>query len=279
MDHGSSPPEASAATIRSSSWSILTSSTPCCRASDTSRKVYGFSFSVWSRGSGQCSASHLIALKGSRTCASGIRAPMICTSRGTSRRGKTSPGESQRQVLSSRTTVCSIFVWPGVAFTETVFSPYSALMMEDLPTFGWPTHPSTTCVGTAAPSPDWRSPAAACWTARWHASRSACLPKPTGAKPSGLRLSCEKPTTSETPGRPLLKASAQRRTCSGDTVSSLFSTSTRGFRRVHLICAYSAGAKCSSGCLASSTTTATSQRSRTRHSCRQTCRFCSKAGA
>eukprot|EP00982_Pelagococcus_subviridis_P010042 30962-Pelagococcus_subviridis.AAC.13 len=69
------------------------------------------------------SASHRIALYGSRTIGSGTNPPTICSARPTSRRGKTKPGESHRHVLSSRMSVCNVFVCPGVAFTLTAFLP------------------------------------------------------------------------------------------------------------------------------------------------------------
>ena len=48
---------------------------------------------------------------------------MICSANETSVRGNTKPGESHKHVCSSRMSVCSVFVWPGVALTETAFLP------------------------------------------------------------------------------------------------------------------------------------------------------------
>ena len=50
--------------------------------------------------------------------------------------GKTRPGQSQRRTSGERRIVWKCLVLPGVAETETFFSPMSALIVEDLPTLG-----------------------------------------------------------------------------------------------------------------------------------------------
>mmetsp|Transcript_28106 Transcript_28106/g.83729 ORF Transcript_28106/g.83729 Transcript_28106/m.83729 type:complete len:208 (-) Transcript_28106:778-1401(-) len=124
--------------------------------------------------------------KGSWTWASGMSMPMICTSRGTSSRGKTTPGQSQRQVRSSRISVCRIFVWPGVALTLTNLPPISEFTSEDLPTLGCPTRPSMMRSLRIPASASSKSPltsffgnscfaAQAAWAA-WQASMRAARP-------------------------------------------------------------------------------------------------------
>lgn len=63
--------------------------------------------------------------------------------------GKTRPGQSQRSTSGDRRIVWKCFVLPGVAETDTFFSPTKALMVEDLPTLGYPTRP-TVKVGASA---------------------------------------------------------------------------------------------------------------------------------
>mmetsp|Transcript_4325 Transcript_4325/g.15234 ORF Transcript_4325/g.15234 Transcript_4325/m.15234 type:complete len:225 (-) Transcript_4325:494-1168(-) len=87
------------------------------------------------------------------------------------------------------------------------------------------------------------------------------------------------PITSSTPGSAARRCAAHRSAARRGTASTLFNTSTSGFRSRRATCAYSAGGMCSIGCRASTTRTATSARSRTRHSWRQTSMFCSNAGA
>ena len=89
----------------------------------------------------------------------------------------------------------------------------------------------------------------------------------------------EKPTTASTPGSAASRCSAHASAAARGMASTLFSTSTSGFLSLLATCAYSAGGVCSSGCLASTTKTATSARSRTRQSWRHTSMFCSNAGA
>mmetsp|Transcript_129117 Transcript_129117/g.373710 ORF Transcript_129117/g.373710 Transcript_129117/m.373710 type:complete len:236 (-) Transcript_129117:234-941(-) len=130
-------------------------STPLSRSSTTCAIDAGFKFSISGSGFSECSMTHRNAEKGSRTWASGMSIPTICTSRGTSSRGKTTPGLSQRHVRSSRMSVCKVFVWPGVAFTLTTLPPIMLFTNEDLPTFGCPMRPNskrpaaTPCPGSA----------------------------------------------------------------------------------------------------------------------------------
>ena len=55
--------------------------------------------------------------------------------------GKTSPGQSQSITSELRCMVWKCFVLPGVDDTETFFAPMSALIVDDFPTFGYPTRP------------------------------------------------------------------------------------------------------------------------------------------
>lgn len=56
--------------------------------------------------------------------------------------GKTRPGQSHRTTEESgRWIVWKFFVCPGVEETDTFFDPIKALMVDDLPTFGYPTRP------------------------------------------------------------------------------------------------------------------------------------------
>ena len=89
----------------------------------------------------------------------------------------------------------------------------------------------------------------------------------------------ENPTTASMPGSVAIKCDAHCSTATIGTASILFSTTTNGFRNRRVTCAYNAGGKCNIGFLASTTTTATSARSSTRHNCRHTSIFCSNAGA
>mmetsp|Transcript_68600 Transcript_68600/g.155463 ORF Transcript_68600/g.155463 Transcript_68600/m.155463 type:complete len:270 (-) Transcript_68600:216-1025(-) len=265
-DQGTGPVSSNSALSSLSTWvpdSCM--SRTCCR-------VGSLTFSSSWRGARARSITHRRGEKGSRTCASGMSMPTICVSRGTSRRGNTSPGLSQRQVRSSRFSVCRVFVCPGVALTLTTLSPTMLLMSEDLPTLGCPTIPSMTrppvvvsppsCadaspvaapaaapVATSAAAPaaspagssacvglDLSAAPAACaaaW-ARWQASISADLPTSSGLKSSGLKDSLEKPTMPEIPGIPLCRHAAHCLASDGSTVSSLLRTITRGFCSVRV---------------------------------------------
>lgn len=55
--------------------------------------------------------------------------------------GKTRPGQSHRRTLSLRCMVWKCFVLPGVEETETFLDPIKALIVDDLPTLGYPTRP------------------------------------------------------------------------------------------------------------------------------------------
>ena len=55
--------------------------------------------------------------------------------------GKTRPGQSQRIISSLRWRVWKCFVFPGVEETDTFFAPIRAFIVEDFPTFGYPTRP------------------------------------------------------------------------------------------------------------------------------------------
>ena len=57
--------------------------------------------------------------------------------------GKTRPGQSHRRTSWLRRIVWKCLVLPGVAETDTFFSPMRALIVDDLPTFGYPTRPTT----------------------------------------------------------------------------------------------------------------------------------------
>mmetsp|Transcript_69181 Transcript_69181/g.194002 ORF Transcript_69181/g.194002 Transcript_69181/m.194002 type:complete len:233 (-) Transcript_69181:227-925(-) len=116
-------------------------STPLSRNSMTCAKLAGFKFNSSAKGRGECSMTQRNAEKGSRTCAKGMSMPTIWTSRGTSNRGKTTPGLSHKQVRSSKINVCKVFVCPGVAFTLTNLPPMMLFTREDLPTLGCPTRP------------------------------------------------------------------------------------------------------------------------------------------
>mmetsp|Transcript_70135 Transcript_70135/g.198802 ORF Transcript_70135/g.198802 Transcript_70135/m.198802 type:complete len:228 (-) Transcript_70135:114-797(-) len=137
-DHGTGP--SSSHCTRSS----RRTSVPVSWKSRTCCSVGFFTFTSSSNGWGTLSMTQRRAEKGSRTWAMGMSMPTICVSRGTSSLGKTMPGLSQRHVLSSSTSVCRVFVWPGVDFTLTTLLPTRLLISEDLPTLGWPTMPSMT---------------------------------------------------------------------------------------------------------------------------------------
>lgn len=55
--------------------------------------------------------------------------------------GNTRPGQSHNKTLSLRWMVWKCFVFPGVDETETFFAPIKALIVDDFPTFGYPTRP------------------------------------------------------------------------------------------------------------------------------------------
>mmetsp|Transcript_6975 Transcript_6975/g.13147 ORF Transcript_6975/g.13147 Transcript_6975/m.13147 type:complete len:223 (+) Transcript_6975:396-1064(+) len=105
------------------SMSSLSTWVPTSWRSKTCCRVTGLRFKISFRGTKERSMTHLMAEKGSLTCEIGTSMPTIWASRGTSRRGKTTPGLSQRQVRSSSIRVCRVLVWPGVAFTLTTLPP------------------------------------------------------------------------------------------------------------------------------------------------------------
>mmetsp|Transcript_52831 Transcript_52831/g.169170 ORF Transcript_52831/g.169170 Transcript_52831/m.169170 type:complete len:265 (+) Transcript_52831:439-1233(+) len=222
--------------------SSLSTSVPASCRSNACWTVRGFRCSSSWRGKRARSMTQRIAEKGSRTCASGISMPTICASRGTSKRGKTIPGLSQRQVRSSSTIVCRVLVWPGVAFTLTTLLPMRLLISEDLPTLGWPTRPSITRPASAgtpsASASGFTVPAAApdlaSSRALWQVSMSALRPTCSGPKLSEGKASFEYPTMPAMPGIAWRRHSAHRAASPGATVSSLLSTSTSGFRSVRV---------------------------------------------
>jgi hypothetical protein len=55
--------------------------------------------------------------------------------------GNTNPGQSHNTNEGERWIVWKCFVFPGVDETETRFSPSKAFIVDDLPTFGYPTKP------------------------------------------------------------------------------------------------------------------------------------------
>ena len=63
-------------------------------------------------------------------------------SRGT-KLGITSPGQSTRRTSDVQNSVWKCFVFPGVEDTDTFFAPIKELMVDDFPTFGYPTSPTT----------------------------------------------------------------------------------------------------------------------------------------
>ena len=70
------------------------------------------------------------------------------------------PGQSHRHNFSEMFSVWKCFVRPGVGATGVFFRPNSALIVELLPTFGYPTKPTTRrpsvpSLGRAAVPPDW----------------------------------------------------------------------------------------------------------------------------
>mmetsp|Transcript_8524 Transcript_8524/g.33539 ORF Transcript_8524/g.33539 Transcript_8524/m.33539 type:complete len:309 (-) Transcript_8524:532-1458(-) len=102
---------------------------------------------------------------------------------------------------------------------------------------------------------------------------SFCPPAPP---PPSLDVN---PTTSSTPGNAARRCRPHSSAALLGMASTLFSTSTRGLRSLLATWAYNAGGVCNSGCRASTTSTATSALSRTRHNWRHTSMFCSNAGA
>mmetsp|Transcript_22084 Transcript_22084/g.50483 ORF Transcript_22084/g.50483 Transcript_22084/m.50483 type:complete len:239 (+) Transcript_22084:515-1231(+) len=230
-------------------------STPASCKSQTCFNVAGFKFS----NSGSCfeatrCMTHRMAENGSLTCAKGISIPTICASLGTSSRGKTTPGLSHSEVKSSNTSDCKVFVWPGVAFTLTTFSPMRLFTSDDLPTFGWPTSPMrifawpSSAVASSFSGFGVASPKCSLY-ALWQASSSAALPtgrlargsvcSSTSCEPSPIDVisdpkAFEKPTTRLTPGMAVRRCLAQFTAWDADTVSSLLSTSTIGFCKVRL---------------------------------------------
>mmetsp|Transcript_71943 Transcript_71943/g.153794 ORF Transcript_71943/g.153794 Transcript_71943/m.153794 type:complete len:217 (-) Transcript_71943:841-1491(-) len=195
-DHGTGPLPSWASSLRASVPASLKSST-CCNET-------GFRFSSSCMGTTARSMTQRMAEKGSRTCARGMSMPMICASRGTSKRGKTTPGLSQRQVRSSRTKVCKVFVWPGVALTLTTLPPMMLFTREDLPTLGWPTKPSMTRPSAAALS---ATASAASTVASSAAAASASARPGRGARADGAAAS--------TRTRWQASMSASRPTCKG----------------------------------------------------------------
>jgi hypothetical protein len=61
--------------------------------------------------------------------------------------GNTSPGQSQRVISSVKMSVWKCLVFPGVAETETRLPPRRALIVDDFPTLGYPTRPTTSLDG------------------------------------------------------------------------------------------------------------------------------------
>lgn len=61
------------------------------------------------------------------------------------KRGRTRPGQSQRRRSGRMNSVWKCLVFPGVGATAVFFDPKSALIVDDLPTFGKPMRPT---VGT-----------------------------------------------------------------------------------------------------------------------------------
>mmetsp|Transcript_20233 Transcript_20233/g.38721 ORF Transcript_20233/g.38721 Transcript_20233/m.38721 type:complete len:243 (+) Transcript_20233:363-1091(+) len=200
-DHGNAPP-CSTSRVRGSAGCILTIS--------VSRFTTGLMLST--EGRGLCpafSASQRTAVKGSLTCARGTRPATICASRGTSRRGNTTPGLSHRHVVSSRMYVCRILVWPGVFFTATALCPTSELSTEDLPTFGWPTRPSM----RRAPFALAASMACISWisisTSRARVASAASLPSPPSSPGSSWSTS-PRSSSSASPLAPAPLEAAER---------------------------------------------------------------------
>jgi hypothetical protein len=55
-------------------------------------------------------------------------------------------------ISSDKLSVWKCLVFPGVAETETFFDPSKALMVDDLPTLGYPTSPTINFVGEGSRS-------------------------------------------------------------------------------------------------------------------------------
>lgn len=56
--------------------------------------------------------------------------------------GRTNPGQSQRRSSGVIYSVWKCFVFPGVGATAVFLDPNSALMVDDLPTLGYPIRPT-----------------------------------------------------------------------------------------------------------------------------------------
>ncbi len=67
--------------------------------------------------------------------------------RGSGELRKDETGQSQRTVVGERWMVWKCLVLPGVDETDTFFSPSRALIVDDLPTLGYPTRPTTSLDG------------------------------------------------------------------------------------------------------------------------------------
>mmetsp|Transcript_57524 Transcript_57524/g.106247 ORF Transcript_57524/g.106247 Transcript_57524/m.106247 type:complete len:229 (+) Transcript_57524:401-1087(+) len=185
-DQGTISESAFAPSILTSAMSSRNASTPASCRSQTCFTVAGFRFSNSGNGfaATRC-MTHLMAEKGSLTCAKGISMPTICASLGTSNRGNTTPGLSHKEVKSSKTSDCKVLVCPGVALTLTTFSPMRLFTSDDLPTFGWPTSPmrilswSSVCASLLSSATASEFAFSALWCslyALWQASSSAALP-------------------------------------------------------------------------------------------------------